>query len=164
MSSYHRRLPAIALAAAGVAALAGCEKPTPVATVVHGSDSVHTQAACYAHDEEDAVDERKCQPRGHPPEKIVVHAGDALGVGLDPASGATAWRVVVFDTARRGPVLEARFSGEQTYRRFQVPAEVLRFGTAELRVVAYVDGKARGVWFFQLERDPADKQLDWIQG
>ncbi len=162
MSSY-RRLSAVALAVAGVAALAACEKPTPLVTVVHGSDSVHAQAACYAYGR-NAVDEQRCQPRDHGPERVVVRAGDTLGVGLDPKSGATAWRVVVFDTSRRGPVLEARFTGEQTYRQFQVPAEVLRSGTAELRVAAYVDGRTRGVWFFQLQRDALDRQLDRLSG
>lgn len=89
-ASRHSRRAAATLGAvsAGLLVLSACDKPTPIATLTLGKDSVNTEAECY--DDLDQAEVQKCV-KEKPSETIELPAGETLRVGVDPEVSETGW-------------------------------------------------------------------------
>ncbi len=139
------RTATLGLVGLGLAALAGCQKPTPLVTVVHGTSSAHDQAACYSRANQ-PVNTPTCGT-GHKAKAVDVAPGDVIGIGVDPEIAETGWFISLGDEhpISAGPLTT-------TYVEIQLPAEFLVTGSARLRVEQKSDGDSapQGVWFFEL--------------
>ncbi|MEV4329677.1 DUF2771 domain-containing protein [Streptomyces sp. NPDC049597] len=95
--SGKRRRTAAALGAvsAGLLVLSACgDKPTPLATVTVGSDSVHTEATCYNDGEALKESEvQKCLTKGTPT-KIKFAVDDKVRLGVDPEIADNGWTLL----------------------------------------------------------------------
>jgi hypothetical protein len=95
--SGKRRRAAAALGAvsAGLLVLSACgDKPTPLATVTVGTDSVHTEAACY--NDGDPIKESLLQDclTKKPAKTIKVAVDDKVRMGVDPEIADHGWTLL----------------------------------------------------------------------
>lgn len=90
MTSQRSRRAAATLGAvsAGLLVLSACDKPTPMATVTFGTDSVSTEAECY--ETLNAEQATKCA-KEKPSKSIEVPQGETLRIGVDPEIAETGW-------------------------------------------------------------------------
>lgn len=90
-----RRRAAVALGAvsAGLLVLSACDKPTPLATVTVGTDSVHSEAACYNGGE--AIKESQIQQclNKKAEKSITVAMDDKIRFGVDPEIADHGWTI-----------------------------------------------------------------------
>ncbi|MFD7894040.1 DUF2771 domain-containing protein [Streptomyces sp. NPDC059743] len=80
---------------AGLLVLAACDKPTPLATVTIGDNSVNTEAACY--NDGKAIKQTEIQPcLNKKPEKTVeVSMDDQVHFGVDPTIAEHGWTLFI---------------------------------------------------------------------
>ncbi|WP_051723008.1 hypothetical protein [Streptomyces albus] len=148
---------ALAAVSLGLAALVACEKPTPMATVTAGSDSVSSEASCYNDGKKLAQKQlNDCLNKGG--EELAVGDAERVRIGVDPEIAESGWAMVVNG---QGVMPEA---SEDTYRSFDhdeifAPRQGQSGGaevpkTAKVTIVE-VDkkGEARGTWSFTLKRE-----------
>ncbi|MFD3452438.1 hypothetical protein ACFWVC_09665 [Streptomyces sp. NPDC058691] len=152
--SIRRRAAALGAVSLGLLALSACEKPTPLATVTVGGDTVTTEATgnCYA--DGDKLTEKvflACLSSA-PKKTLTVHPGDKVRVGVDPAIAEKGW-VVATGTSGKSGLLK-----DVTYRSFD--AETLfsdsQTGQTADQVTLNIIETAKtqdylGVWQFKLK-------------
>ncbi|MDX3076020.1 hypothetical protein ACIP98_02610 [Streptomyces sp. NPDC088354] len=112
--SIRRRAAALGAVSLGLLALSACEKPTPLATVTVGGDTVTTEATADCYADGDKLSEKvflACL-NGTPKKTLTVHAGDKVRVGVDPAIGEKGW-IVASGTSGKSGLLK-----DVTYRSF----------------------------------------------
>ena len=149
-----RTAAACGAAALGLLALSACDKPTPVATVTVGSDTVHTHAACYRDGR--PLDSRTlsaCQRR-RPTESITISPGDVLRLGVEPEIADPGWVMYVngqpvsrpLDTTYRSLSADGFFPQNRQQRATPNAAEL---------TIAEEDAKGTvyGLWRFRLNLD-----------
>jgi hypothetical protein len=94
--SGKRRRAAAALGAvsAGLLVLSACDKPTPLTTVTVGTDSVHSEAACY--NDGKAIKESLLQGclTEKPAKTIKVALDDKVRMGVDPEIADHGWTLL----------------------------------------------------------------------
>ncbi|WP_124272019.1 DUF2771 domain-containing protein, partial [Streptomyces sp. ADI96-02] len=75
--------------------LSACDKPTPLATVTVGSDSVNSEAACY--NDGDAIKESLIQGclNKKPEKTIKVAMDDKVRFGVDPEIADNGWTLFI---------------------------------------------------------------------
>ncbi|WP_328914011.1 MULTISPECIES: hypothetical protein [unclassified Streptomyces] len=94
--SIRRAATAIGAVSLGLIALTACEKPTALATVTVGSNTVTAEASskCYAKGaklpEQIFVACLQAKPTHH----ITVPVGDQVRIGVDPSIGDKGWLIV----------------------------------------------------------------------
>ncbi|WP_406861648.1 DUF2771 domain-containing protein [Streptomyces sp. HUAS MG47] len=151
--SGSRRRAAVALGAvsAGLLVLSACDKPTPLATVTVGTESVHTEAACY--NDGDAIKESLVQGclQKKPTASISVSADDKIRFGVDPSIADNGWTIFLGgQQAEPEPY-------KKTYRT--IPASAF-FSTqtgeatnkTQVTIVENTGRKLTGIWQFELKK------------
>lgn len=151
--TYRRCAAAVGAAAVGLFALSACSKPTPLATVTVGENSVHTEATCYKGGAElNASDVRSCLGKSGGA-TIKIKSFDNFHVGVDPAIADKGW----FLFTGGQPVTSAM---KDTYRTFGGSQLFQNGSTGRTSRSAVLDvvesGNATtsdviGVWQFKLE-------------
>lgn len=148
-----KRIALMAVAAAGVAVLAGCHKPNPGATVWSGTNSTHAQAACWSFDINQGIDLQSCartllesRDSGDSAPEVSVIPGNVIGISVDPQVAEDGWIV--------------RFGGQalveqpitSTYFRFTMPdlAPIPAEGLA-LEIISQGETDLpRGLWVYRI--------------
>ena len=153
MPARRRLLPA-ASALLCLAALAACEKPAPIVTVVNEGRSVYAEAATWCF-EGQRGDE--CATRGSGTNRLEVLAG-TLGVDVDKELADGRWIVTLIDAARpEQPLVNSGVREDSHYYSFDLP-ELPPQTRLVLTVRALAEGEvtegsepeARGTWQFEL--------------
>ncbi|MFI1868827.1 DUF2771 domain-containing protein [Streptomyces jumonjinensis] len=151
-SGKRRRAAAtIGAVSAGLLVLSACEKPTPLATVTVGSESVNSEAACYNDGKpikESLVQDCLNKDSG---KTVKVALDDKIRFGVDPEIAEHGWTLFIGgQPAEQEPY-------KKTYR--SIPASAFFTSqtgeTASKTNISIVetDGKKLiGIWLFTLEK------------
>ncbi|MBB1242288.1 DUF2771 domain-containing protein [Streptomyces durbertensis] len=157
-SGRFRRSARTALAAGAtvcaLAALSGCEKPTPVATVTIGTNSVTSQASCWNDGEKlSEKDVERCAKSGSK-RKITFSEDEVLRFGVDTEIAEKGWQVFLANQ----PLLDPTTDTYKTFDGSQLRWSALPDET-EL-VIAQVNSAGKkepqgffGMWHFTLVKD-----------
>ncbi|MEV6398056.1 DUF2771 domain-containing protein [Streptomyces sp. NPDC051907] len=152
--SGKRRRAAAALGAvcSGLLVLSACDKPTPLATVTVGTDTVTTEAACY--NDGEPIKESLLQGclTEKPAKTIKVAMDDKVRMGVDPEIAENGWTLLFGGQ----PVEQEPY--HKTYRT--VPGNAF-FSSATGEPtnktavsIMETDGKkVIGIWHFQFEKE-----------
>ncbi|MFD5795377.1 DUF2771 domain-containing protein [Streptomyces diastatochromogenes] len=99
LQSALRRRRAVAAAgavSAGLLVLSACEKPTPVATITVGRNSVNSEALCYNDGKAlDAQSLAKCSKKAEDIKSIKVDPDATVRFGVDPKIADAGWILLV---------------------------------------------------------------------
>ena len=155
LRSRSARLATCAVTTASLLLLAGCDKPFPTVTVQSGSSEDHVDAVCWKRDGT-PISPTTCQSQLDPDQRaarmglVKVHAGDSIGVSVDPDVADAGWQVQVGDGA-----LSARRLTDTYFRFGPFGERDLANAPLQLRIFAYAGpgNDARGLWLFTLVRD-----------
>ncbi|MFB9517903.1 DUF2771 domain-containing protein [Streptomyces purpureus] len=151
--SGRRRRAAAALGAvsAGLLVLSACDKPTPLATVTVGSDSVHSEASCY--NDGDAIKESQIQAclNKKAEKTLTVSMDDKIRFGVDPEIAENGWTLFIGgQQAEQEPY-------KKTYRT--IPASAFfssqtgeTANKAQVSIVETTGKKLTGIWHFELKK------------
>jgi hypothetical protein len=150
-----RTAAALGAATLGLLVTTACEKPTPLMTVTVGSDTVTTEAACYAENGEALSREEGFGCLKQKTDRtITVGQGDRVHLGVEPEMADAGW---VFFVDQRPMSAEELGSTYQTYEVDQwfqpqpgqgsVPDEVT------LSVATLGEDELEGVWNIKVERE-----------
>ncbi|MFE5731652.1 MULTISPECIES: DUF2771 domain-containing protein [unclassified Streptomyces] len=153
--SGSRRRTAVALGAvsAGLLVLSACDKPTPVATLTVGTDSVHAEASCY--NGGDAIKESEVQGclNKKAEKSLTVASDDKIRFGVDPEIADNGWTIFL-----GGQQAEAE-PYKKTYRTIPASAFFTSSQTGEtvndtqVTIVENTGKKLTGIWHFQLKKE-----------
>ncbi|MBT2440962.1 DUF2771 domain-containing protein [Streptomyces sp. ISL-36] len=151
--SRRRAAVALGAVAAGLLTLSACgDKPTPLATLTVGTESVHSEAACY--NDGDAIKESQIQQclNKKAETTLTVSADDKIRFGVDPEIAEKGWTIFLGGQAAEPEPYT------KTYRT--IPASAFFSSqtgeaTNETQVtIVETDGKKlTGIWSFQLKKD-----------
>lgn len=152
----NRRRAALAgVAVLGAVALSGCsiDKPTPLVTLVAGSDSVHSEAECHDSKEIPLEKLRECMARDNFTTISAVR-GSTFGIGVEGKIAEHGWTVWV-----NGEPIDARFMDTTFVSKFTVPyaSESGDDGSLKVHVLEQEneDAPIKGVWAFKVDtRNP----------
>ncbi|MEN8649326.1 DUF2771 domain-containing protein [Streptomyces sp. 21So2-11] len=160
LSGKGRRTAAVLGAvSAGLLVLSACDKPTPMATVTVGSDSVNTEANCY--NDGDAIKESLLQGclTKKAGKTIKVGVDDKVRFGVDPDIADHGWTLFINgQPAEQEPY-------KNSYRSipgsaFFTPQQQAQPGAptppapkeAQVSIVETAGKKLTGIWHFKLEK------------
>ncbi|MFF8596523.1 DUF2771 domain-containing protein [Streptomyces sp. NPDC015220] len=153
LQSAVRRRRAVAAAgavSAGLLLLTACEKPTPMATITVGDNSVHSEATCYKDGKAlSTADLAKCL-KDTDVESIKVDPDETVRFGVDPKIADEGWTILMNDQ----PLTD---SSKKSYRT--IPGSVFfnaQYGaTGNSTKVSIKEGEkdVKGVWTFKLQKD-----------
>ncbi len=152
-SQARRRRAAATLGAvsAGLLVLSACEKPTPLATVTAGDNSVSSETDCYGDGKKVPIaDLGKCLG-AKDMKSLDVDPDEAVRFGVDPEIADGGWTILV-----NGQPLPLEPS-EKTYRT--IPGSVFfdaQYGArGDTAVVSIRQGEneVTGLWSFKLKKD-----------
>ncbi|MFG2651148.1 hypothetical protein [Streptomyces sp. NPDC048436] len=157
-SSPRRRRAVAALGAvsAGLLVLSACDKPTPLATITVGKDSVHSDATCY--DDGDDIGRAKATKCAlkKASKSITLHQGDTLRIGVDPEVAKTGWTLWVNGQQANNPSKKTyyAFEGIDLFapQQGQPAPDKLYVSIVEQDKTGQ---KYKGVWNFQLKNGDA---------
>ncbi|WP_418957715.1 DUF2771 domain-containing protein [Streptomyces tritici] len=151
--SGSRRRAAVALGAvsAGLLVLSACDKPTPLATVTVGTDSVHTEATCY--NDGKAIKESLVQGclNKKATTSISVSGDDKIRFGVDPEIADHGWTIFLGgQQAEPEPY-------KKTYRTIPASAFFSAQGgeatnKTQVTIVENTGRKLTGIWQFELKK------------
>ncbi|MGW3317210.1 DUF2771 domain-containing protein [Streptomyces fungicidicus] len=152
LQSVVRRRRAVAAAgavSAGLLVLAACDKPTPMATITVGSDSVSSEATCGGEGEAiKAADLNKClQDKGI--DQISVDPTETVRFGVDPDIADKGWTILM----NGQPLVE---SSKKTYQA--IPGSVFfnaqygAQGNSTLVSIKEGESETTGLWSFRLKK------------
>lgn len=155
--SARARRAGVALGAvsAGLLVLSACDKPTPIATVTVGTDSVHSEAACY-NDGKSVGGESElkvCLNDTTGRKSVSVSLDDRMHFGVDPEIADNGWTFYI-DGQRVEPE-----PNKDTYRTIQASSffasqtgELIK--SVNLGIVETSEKKkaVTGVWNFELKK------------
>ncbi|MEU2430685.1 DUF2771 domain-containing protein [Streptomyces sp. NPDC007861] len=147
----RRAAAAVGAVSAGLLVLSGCDKPTPLATVTVGTESVATEAACY--NDGKAIKEsliQGCLNKKTGP-TIEVSADDRVRFGVEPEIAENGWTLFIGgQQAEPEPY-------HKTYR--SIPGSAFfstamgeATSTAQVSVVETTGKKLTGIWHFTLKK------------
>ncbi|MEU8892132.1 DUF2771 domain-containing protein [Streptomyces sp. NPDC048442] len=151
----RRTAAALGVVSAGLLVLSACDKPTPRATLTVGSESVNSEAACYAHG--DAGISEKETPgclNKKPAKSIKVSMEDKVRLGVDPEVAENGWTVFINgQPAEQEPFKKTYRSipGNAFFTSGQQGAPPAKEATVS--IVETGGKKLIGVWSFKLEKD-----------
>jgi Protein of unknown function (DUF2771) len=89
------RLAAGLSVAVGLLTLTGCQKPTPIVSLVSGGASVHTDATIYCFEGQSAQQQNCRAPEGRSPTVLEVKVGQQVGIDVDKKLAEAGWVVVL---------------------------------------------------------------------
>lgn len=145
----RRRLLAAASAGLALTALAACEKPAPLVTVVSGGSSVHTEAAVFCFEEGQTLAEGGCAERAEGVPTLEVRPGEQVGVDVGKELTERGWRLTLADPndPQGGQSLPTTQTGH--YFKFTAPG-IPENGSLLLTVRTVAGEEATGEWVFEL--------------
>ena len=142
---------ALGAVSAGLLVLSACDKPTPLATVTVGDNSVSTEAACY--NDGDALKESEIQGclNKKAEKSVKVAMDDKVRFGVDPEIAENGWTLFINgQQAEQEPY-------KNTYRT--IPGNAFLASqtgeTSKETTVSIVETKGKkltGVWQFKFEK------------
>ncbi|GHE97741.1 lipoprotein [Streptomyces longispororuber] len=153
----RRAVATLGAVSAGLLVLSACDKPTPLATVTVGSESVHSEATCYEDGKElkpSAVQD--CLKDKKDIKSITVDPDEKVRFGVDPEIADKGWTLLM----NGQPLTEA---SKKTY--VVIPGSVFfnqQYGGGNsATTVSLLEGgksdsgepKATGLWSFKLKKD-----------
>ncbi len=146
----RRAVAAAGVVSAGLLVLSACDKPTPVATVTVGQDSVNAEATCGGEGKTlKSADLTKClKDKGI--NSISVDPDETVRFGVDPEIADEGWTILM----NGQPLTD---SSTKTYRT--IPGSVFfnaQYGAqGNSTLVSIKEGEkdASGLWNFKLEKD-----------
>lgn len=146
------RTAVLALSAAAIMALGGCEKPSPGVTTWSGTNSTFQRAVCWQPDAASGLTPGQCAQSllqeaaaGQGVPGIAVAPGDVVGISVDPVVADHGWGIRV-----GGQDFVTGLTG--TYFRFTFPEQGASPQGYVLQVTANnTQGAPRGHWFFRLQ-------------
>ena len=150
------RVLAAASTAVALVALTGCQKPTPIVSLVSGGDSVHSDATIYCFDGQSAQ-QQNCRTDVHPPTPLKVKVGQQVGIDVAKQVADAGW-VVVLPGGDKDPSND-QASGTQDSHYFAFTPEPSMFqnGPVRMEVRMLDDGRTdaptAGNWQFVLVPD-----------
>ncbi|BCL28880.1 hypothetical protein ACFFS2_05530 [Streptomyces aurantiacus] len=156
LARRRRAVAAAGAVSAGLLVLAACDKPTPMATVTVGKNSISTEAECY--EDGDAIgkaETAKCAAK-KASDTISVSQGETLRIGVDPEIADEGWALWL-----NGQQVTSPF--KKTYYAFEgVDLFAAQQGQAAPKTV-YISvvqqnktgTQFKGVWNFKLENADA---------
>ncbi|WP_228989599.1 DUF2771 domain-containing protein [Streptomyces sp. DH8] len=143
---------ALGAVSAGLLVLSACDKPTPLATVTVGSDSVNTEATCY--NDGEAIKESLVQDclNKKAEKSVTVSMDDKVRFGVDPEIAENGWTLFINgQQAEQEPY-------DKTYRT--IPGSAFFASQtgkpAEKTTISIVETKGKkltGIWQFELKKD-----------
>ncbi|MFF7881958.1 DUF2771 domain-containing protein [Streptomyces sp. NPDC007896] len=148
----HRRRAVAALGAvsAGLLVLSACDKPTPLATITVGKNSVSSETACYNDGKEvKTADLAKCL-KGTDIKSIKVDPDETVRFGVDPKIADNGWTILM----NGQPLTD---SSKKTYRT--IPGSVFfnaqygASGNSTLVSIKEGDKTVTGLWTFKFKKD-----------
>ncbi|AJE41231.1 MULTISPECIES: hypothetical protein [Streptomyces] len=147
----RRAVAALGAVSAGLLLLSACTKPTPMATLTVGTDSVSTQTDCYKDGKEVGLAQlKKClDPKLTGIKSIKVDPDETVRFGVDPSIAENGWAILM----NGQPLTD---SSTKTYRT--IPGSVFfnaQYGaTGNSTLVSVREGetKVTGLWSFKLEK------------
>ncbi|MFD8002862.1 MULTISPECIES: DUF2771 domain-containing protein [Streptomyces] len=148
----HRRRAVAALGAvsAGLLVLSACDKPTPLATITVGKNSVSSETDCYNDGKEvKAADLAKCL-KGTDIKSIKVDPDETVRFGVDPKIADNGWTILM----NGQPLTD---SSKKTYRT--IPGSVFfnaqygASGNSTLVSIKEGDKTVTGLWTFKFKKD-----------
>ncbi|GHK02762.1 DUF2771 domain-containing protein [Streptomyces sp. NPDC003753] len=145
----RRAVAAFGAVSAGLLLLSACEKPSPLATITVGTNSVSSQTDCYNDGKEvPSADLAKCL-KSKDIESIKVDPDETVRFGVDPAIADKGWTILM----NGQPLTE---SSTKTYRT--IPGSVFfnaqygASGNSTLVSIKEGENKVTGLWSFKLEK------------
>ncbi|MEV5985928.1 DUF2771 domain-containing protein [Streptomyces sp. NPDC052051] len=146
----RRTVAALGAVSAGVLLLSACDKPTPMATVTVGTNTVSTQTDCY-HDGKavSAAEATKCLT-AKDVQSITVDPDDTVRFGVDPSIADKGWTILL----NGQPLTD---SSTKTYRT--IPGSVFfnaQYGASgsSTRVsVKQGENTLTGLWTFKFKKN-----------
>ncbi|MGW7052148.1 DUF2771 domain-containing protein [Streptomyces sp. NPDC054887] len=152
----RRTATVIGAVSAGLLVLSACDKPTPLATVTVGTNSVNTEAACY--NDGSAIKESLLQGcLNKKAEKTVkVSMDDKVRFGVDPEIADKGWTLFINgQQAEQEPFKKtyrtipgSAFFAQQQQQQPGAPSP----DEAQVSVVETKGKKLTGIWHFKLEK------------
>ncbi|WP_405797845.1 DUF2771 domain-containing protein [Streptomyces sp. NBC_01506] len=145
---------ALGAVSAGLLALSACDKPTPLATVTIGTDSVHSEAACYNDGKplNDQAELATCLNDTSGRKTISVSLDDRMHFGVDPKIADNGWTFYL-----DGQQVEAEPNND-TYRTIQAGSffasqtgETIKSVNLGIVETSEKDKAVVGVWNFELK-------------
>lgn len=153
LQSVVRRRRAVAVAgavSAGLLVLSACEKPTPVATVTVGRNSVNSEAVCYNDGKAlDAKAQAKCIKNLGNIKSIKVDPDQTVRFGVDPKIADAGW-VILVNGRQFTDVSKKTYTTIPGSAFFNV-----QYGTqGDTNTVSLQMGQspAKGLWAFKLKK------------
>ncbi|MEV3861469.1 DUF2771 domain-containing protein [Streptomyces sp. NPDC050095] len=148
---HRRTVAAVGAVGAGLLVLSACDKPTPLATVTVGRNTVNSEASCYK-------DGKALEPtslegclKDKDIKSIKIDPDETVRFGVDPDIADKGWTILM----NGQPLTDA---SKKTYRT--VPGSVFfnqqygATGTATtVTILEGSDSKAYGLWSFKLKKD-----------
>ncbi|HVM27166.1 MAG TPA: hypothetical protein VM433_05755 [Mycobacteriales bacterium] len=153
MTARRRLLAAAArtsVAAAAVLALTGCERPTPIVTVVSGTTSEWREADVYCFEGQSGDD---CSSHEVSTPRIPVTPGQRVGVDVDKAVVERGWYVTLEAPGSQGEPSESEIQVDAHYFSFPAPnvgPEGLRLTVRAIDPEDVRGGGTTGEWTFDL--------------
>ncbi|MEU6218366.1 DUF2771 domain-containing protein [Streptomyces sp. NPDC047022] len=145
----RRAVAAFGAVSAGLLLLSACNKPTPLATVTVGTNSVSTQTACYNDGKVvPPADLAKCLT-AKDMKSIKVASDDTVRFGVDPSIADKGWTILL----NGQPLTE---SSKETYRT--IPGSVFfnsqygASGNATTVSIKQGENNVTGLWSFKFEK------------
>ncbi|MGR6971159.1 DUF2771 domain-containing protein [Streptomyces sp. NPDC003758] len=145
----RRAVAAFGAVSAGLLLLSACEKPSPLATITVGTNSVSSQTDCYNDGKEvPSADLAKCL-KSKDIKSIKVDPDETVRFGVDPAIADKGWTILM----NGQPLTE---SSTKTYRT--IPGSVFfnaqygASGNSTLVSIKEGESKVTGLWSFKLEK------------
>ena len=94
MTALTRTLAGLTAALCGLA-LTGCQKPTPLVSLVSGTETVRTDATIFCFEGQSARQQNCRAPEGKPPTVLKVKPGAKVGVDVAKKVADAGWVIVL---------------------------------------------------------------------
>ncbi|MEV6022393.1 DUF2771 domain-containing protein [Streptomyces sp. NPDC052036] len=146
----RRAVAALGAVSAGLLLLSACNKPTPLATVTVGTDSVNSQTDCYNDGKEVAAADLANCLKSKDIKTISVDPDATVRFGVDPAIADNGWTILM----NGQPLTD---SSKKTYRT--IPGSVFfnaqygASGSSTLVSIKEGENKVTGLWSFKLKKE-----------
>lgn len=151
-----RTVTALGTVTLGLLALSACEKPTPLATVTVGGETVTAEAACY--EDGETIEESTAQKcADEKPEKTIsVGQGDKIRIGVEPEMAEQGWMLFVNDQSVLPKATDKTyysFPGDAFFQQQSENGQSVPTKDAQISIVMTKDGKFKGAWHIKAKQE-----------